>query len=129
MFCFGWAAAVAWLRPETRRILVALLAVTIAACLIWAVFSNCFIVAIVESVPVLLALLFGSWQHWRDRASRFILAGVLTTIVAAAVQATHLFGREQVLGADFNVVFHIIELPANYFLFRGGLLLEEWRAR
>lgn len=129
MFFFGYAAAMAWLRPAARRLAVALMVVVIAGCLVWAISSNCFLVTIVESVPVLLALLTGASLRWADRASRFIVAGVLVTIFAAIVQATHLFGLEKIGGADFNVVFHIIELPANYFLFKGGLLLEEWRAK
>jgi hypothetical protein len=125
MFFFGWAAATAWLRSRLRRRVVGLLAVQIGGCLVWALYRNGFAVTVAESVPVLLALLTGSALRRRDRASRWIAAGVLTTFLAAIVQVSHLFGLETVGGVDFNVIFHVIELAANYLLFRAGLLLEE----
>jgi len=129
MFCFGWAAALVWLGPKTRRWAVALLILVMAGCLVWAIPSNSFAVTIVESLPVLFALLIGSLMHWSDRASRWIAAGVVVSLFAAVIQASEIFCLEKLGPFDKNDVFHLVMLPANYFLFRGGLLLEEWRAR
>lgn len=127
MFCFGCAAAVVWLRPAVRRVAVILLALELAGCLIWAVKSNDFKVVIADSVPVLIALLIGSALHWKDRASPWIAAGVLTSFLAAAVQATELFHLQRLGPLDFNDVFHLIQMVAMVLLYRGGVLLGETR--
>lgn len=127
MFFFGWAAAVAWLRPAVLRVALALLALDIGACLFWAIFSNSFLIVIAESLPVLVALWALSERHSQNPASQWIAPGVFTSVLAAIAQATSLLGSDTLRGFDPNVAFHLIQLVANYFFFRGGLLLEELR--
>jgi hypothetical protein len=123
--CLGWAAAIVWLRPGSRRVAVAFLILEWAACLGFVFLGpppwcNRFLVVIIDSAPVLLALLIGSALHWNDRASRWIAAGVLTAVVAGLVQFS---GWREGNPPDNNDVFHVIQMAAMYFLYRGGTLL------
>ncbi|MEA2238526.1 MAG: hypothetical protein QOC81_3250 [Thermoanaerobaculia bacterium] len=125
--CLGLAAAIVWLRPAARRAVAALLVVEFAACL-GAVFllpppwCNKFLIVIIDSAPVLLALLIGSALHWKESASRWIVPGVLTAVIAGAVQFS---GWRAGHPPDNNDIFHVIQMAAMYFLYRGGVLLGD----
>lgn len=115
--CFGSAAANAWLQPRTRRIVIALLWVELILCVIAASLSNSFLVAALDYVPVLIAILIGSFRHWSEPASRWLAAGIVTSFVAVGIQMSPLH-----LGAlDHNDLFHIVQMCAMYALYRGRL--------
>ena len=125
--CLGLAAAIVWLHPALRRVAVALLVAEFAACLgavflLPAPWCNRFLIVIIDSAPVLLSLLIGSALHWNERASRWIVAGVLTALVAGGVQFS---GWRAGNPPDNNDIFHVIQMAAMYFLYRGGALLGE----
>ena len=120
MFCFGCAAAAAWLRPPLRRAAIVLLALQFAGCIAMTVKSDAFWVAIADAAPVLLALLLGAAMRRGDASSPSIIAGVVLTIVGAGVQAISALH----LGPfNHNDLFHLIQMPAMFLLYRGGRAL------
>ena len=111
-FCLGSAAAIAWLRPKARRIAIGLLVVELIACFVAAALSNAFLVAALDYVPVLLALLAGALVNRGRPGSAFIAAGVVTSFVA--------FGVQRLEWQYHNDVFHLVQMIAMYLLYRGG---------
>lgn len=119
--CMGAASAMAWLRPRARRIVIAILAIEYVGCIVWAMFSNSFLVVAIDYVPVLLAVLIGALLHWRESSARFIAAGIVTSFVAVGVQLSPLH-----LGVfDHNDLFHVIQMAAMHLLYRGAVGLRE----
>jgi hypothetical protein len=119
--CLGSAAAVAWLRPRTRKAIIVLLVLEFAACIAGAALSNSFMVAAIDYVPVLVALLAGALLHRGSTASGFIAAGVVVSFIAFGVQVSSL----RLGGLDHNDIFHVIQAAAMYVLYRGGVLLGQ----
>jgi len=123
--CLGWAAAMVWLRPEKRRMAVALLLLELVACLGVVLFgkpkiANDFHLALADSIPVMVVVLIGCFFHWSAPASRWIAAGILTAFIAGGVQATEWHKGNP---PDCNDIFHVIYMAAMYLLYRGGALL------
>jgi hypothetical protein len=117
--CFGWAAALAWLRPAARRVAVAILIAEFIACLVAAAMSNSFFVAAADYVPVLAAILVGCIARWNLRAARLIAGGVVVSFAALAVEASSLRAGP----LDHNDIFHVIQMAAMLLLYRGGARL------
>lgn len=114
--CFGSAAALVWLRPRARRIVIALLWIEFAACLVATAFSNEFLVAALDYVPVLIAILIGCLLRWSQPASRWIASGIVTSFVAVGIQLSPL----RVGPLDHNDLFHLVQMAAMGLLYRGG---------
>lgn len=110
-FCLGTAAALAWLQPRWRTIAIALLGAEFVACVVAAALSNSFLVAALDYVPVLLALLVGAVI--KRPVAGFIAAGVLTSFLAFGIQL-----RES--WTYHNDVFHLVQMIAMYLLYRGA---------
>jgi hypothetical protein len=119
--CLGSAATLAWLRGRTRSAVIAILMIECVACFIAAYFSNSFLVAAADYLPVLLYLLAGSLVTWQQASSRFIVAGVIVSFLAFSVQASSL----RLSALDHNDIFHVVQCAAMYLLYRGGDLLQE----
>ncbi len=120
--CLGSAAAIAWLSPKARRIAIAILGIEFVACVIAAVMNNSFLVAAIDYLPVLLALLIGSVMNWTRPESRFITLGVIVSFIGAGVQSTDSL---HLAGLDHNDIFHVIQAAAMYLLYRGGKAFGE----
>ncbi|HEV2722591.1 MAG TPA: hypothetical protein VG323_21390, partial [Thermoanaerobaculia bacterium] len=118
--CFGCAIAVAWLGPAARRIAIALLIVEFAACVVASAMSDSFVVVAADYGPVLLMILMGCLVRWRDRAARFIAAGIVVAFVALGVEASS--WRIGIL--DHNDLFHVVQMAAMFLLYRGGASLS-----
>ena len=67
----------------------------------------------------LLPILIGCAFHWSEQAARFIAAGIVVSFIAFGAQQSTL--RCGLL--DHNDIFHLIQMPAMYLLYRGGALL------
>lgn len=117
--CFGSAAANAWLGPRARRVAIALLWLEFAACVIAASLSSDFLVAALDYVPVLIAILIGCFFHWPRPASRWIAAGIVTSFLAVGIQLSPL----SIGPLDHNDLFHVVQMAAMYLLYRGGVQL------
>ena len=59
-----------------------------------------------------------------DASSRWIIAGILVSFVAAGVQQS---GFSLHRNFNYNDLYHVIEMFAMYLLYRGGLLLKDFR--
>jgi len=69
-------------------------------------------------------LLLELHDHWRGRGEHagWVVAGVLVSFAAAAVQALQISLSEHF---NHNDLYHVIQLAAVYLLYRGGLLLKD----
>ncbi|MFP4643663.1 MAG: DUF6962 family protein [Spirochaetales bacterium] len=63
----------------------------------------------------------------RVRGSGFMLLGVLTSIAAAAIQATEVVSFTFLFEFDHNGVFHLVQMPAILFLMYGLRAELRWR--
>lgn len=118
--CLGVAAAMVWLGPATRRIVVTILVVKFVAFLGWAMVSNSFLVPALDYGTVLVFILFLALHYYRQRAARFVAAGIVVSFIAVGVQSSDL----TLIGLDHNDIFHVIQMIGMYLLYRGGALLE-----
>jgi len=118
--CLGCAIAMAWLGTMARRIAIALLIVEFAACAVAAAVSDSFVVVAADYGPVLLVILIACIVRRRERAARFIAAGIVVAFIALGVEASSL--RIGVL--DHNDLFHVMQMAAIFLLYRGGASLS-----
>ncbi|MEE8367039.1 MAG: hypothetical protein V3S30_01860 [Thermoanaerobaculia bacterium] len=76
---------------------------------------------------MLLILGIESWRLLRDRSIglTWIPAGILLSFVSSAVQQSEL-----VLHRNFNQndLFHVVQMEADFLLYRGGILLRDRRS-
>jgi hypothetical protein len=59
----------------------------------------------------------------RDRASLFIVLGVITSVAGAVVQRS---GFDLHRNFNHNDLFHVVQIGANYLFYRGALRLSDW---
>ena len=119
--CLGSAVAIAWLKPGARRVAIAVLAVEFVACVVASAISNSFMVAALDYIPVLLALLVAAAMNWARAAARLIASAILVSFIAFGVQVSTL----RVGALDHNDIFHLIQAVAMFLLYRGGTVLGE----
>ena len=119
--CLGWGAALVWLRGTARRVVMAILVAEFIACLIAAALSNDFLVAAVDYLIVLVAILIGCVRTWHVRASRLLAVGIAVCFIAATVQ---MIKPLHIGSFDHNDIYHVIQMTAMVLLYRGAVLLE-----
>lgn len=74
-----------------------------------------------ELLAMGFALLGYGWLARRGRpGAGWLCAGVALTIVAAGIQATKLISFTLVFAFDHNGVYHLVQLPALWLLYRGA---------
>lgn len=105
-----------------RRWLAPLLALALGFFGYTLFFPDSFLPFIVyELLAMGFALLGYGWLASRGRPGAGLLcAGVALTIVAAGIQATKLFSFTLVFAFDHNGVYHLVQLPALWLLYRGA---------
>jgi hypothetical protein len=84
-----------------------------------------FRIVVYDSALAMLALVvLGTWGAWVRQvpSAPWMLAGVLVSMLAALSQQ----GRVSIHPHfNHNDLYHVIQMGAMYFLFRGGLLVRE----
>lgn len=74
------------------------------------------------SLLVALALHLYAWRRRGERAARWVVWGVLVSFGAAAVQQG---GLAPAVWFNHNDLYHVIQMGANYLLFRGARAMRE----
>jgi hypothetical protein len=121
LFCAG-VIYDAWGATAARRALAALIAAGVVFFAVTRLLPGTFLVFILyEAAAMLFALAVYLWLAVRRAVpwARWMLAGILVTIVAAAVQATRAVSLTVVWPFDYNGVFHLIQLVGVVVLVLG----------
>jgi uncharacterized protein DUF6962 len=119
------ALVLAMLPSPPREWLVALATVKLVVYLLVSVRSDRFAVVIADQVAstaiVTVSALYGHLE-WRAPSAPWIVLGVVVSLVGAMVQRG---GRAPHPRFNHNDLYHVIEMVALLFFFRGGLLLVD----
>ena len=121
--CFLAAAAQAYLRRRTRRVLVGLALAEFAVYAVWIANHDDFLYVIYDYAPamaVVLALALRSWRSGGDPSGPWVVGGILVSFAAAGIQTTG-FRWHQYF--NHNDLYHLVQMAGLYLLFRGGMLL------
>jgi len=122
---FGMLAgsAVSTTAGNARKTLVAIAAAKLAVYSGWMVGHSEYIYVIADTgtALVLIAALH-LWSAARDRASRWILAGVGVSVLAAGVQAS---GFALHRNFNHNDLYHVIQIAAMILLYAGARRLRD----
>lgn len=120
-------AAVRFLGPQARRVVLVLGALGNAAVGVLVVLSdNFFIVIAGYSVALLLLLALNIAGLRNGTGSRAMIVGIVITFVASALP---LVGYEAVAGLGVYATYHIALMPAVVAFYLAGRALDEERAR
>lgn len=111
-----------WGEPRSRRLLLPMLSVGIAFFVITLFSADSFVLFIFyQSVATLFALAGYAWLSYRRSlgGAGWIAAGILVTILAAAVQATGSMSVRIIWPLDHNGIFHLMQMPGLLLMMRG----------
>jgi hypothetical protein len=111
-----------WGEAAARRIWTVMVAIGVGFLGITLIWPDSFLVFIIyETVAMLLALGGYTWLAWRGRleGAGMMVAGILTTIAAAGVQAGKLISFTFIWSFDHNGVYHLIQMMGIGFLLAG----------
>lgn len=114
------ATAHAALRGAARRVVIGVAGVQLILYAIWMIGHDAFIWVIADYLPaviVVLALQFRLYLRHQPGAG-WLLVGLLTTLVGAAVQAS---GFALHPSFNHNDLYHVIQMAATVMLYRGAL--------
>ena len=114
------ATAQATLAGSARRLVLALGILQLVVYVAWTIRRDDFVWVIVDYLPAVLLVLvlqLSSWRRRRPGADRLV-AGLLTTLVAAAVQAS---GLSLHPSFNHNDLYHVIQMAATVMLYQGAL--------
>jgi len=119
------AAAIASVARRNAVWIVAAAAGKLALFLVWTVSHDEFDPVIYDSASAMaavLALELFAFRRSRDASAPWIVAGILLSFAAAAVEALRLSP-----GGPFthNDLYHAVQLVGLFFLYRGGRLLRD----
>jgi hypothetical protein len=119
------ALVLAMLPSPQREWLVALATVKLAVYLLVSARSDRFAVVIADQLAstaiVTVSALYGHLE-WRAPSAPWIVLGLVVSLVGAMVQRG---GRAPHPRFNHNDLYHVIEMVALLFFFRGGLLLVD----
>jgi hypothetical protein len=92
---------------------------------LWIAVNDNFGLVIYDSaLTMLVMMVFCTWGAWFERtpSAPWVLAGLLVSMLGALFQQ----GRVSVHPRfDHNDLYHVIQMAAMYFLYRGGMLLRD----
>ena len=111
-----------WGAAAARRIWPVMVVIGVGFLGITLIWPDSFLVFIVyETVAMLFALGGYAWLAWRGRleGAWLMVAGILTTIVAAGVQAGKLLSFTFIWSFDHNGVYHLIQMMGIVLLLAG----------
>ncbi|MFQ5709969.1 MAG: hypothetical protein ACE5HO_21140 [bacterium] len=92
---------------------------------VWMSTHNDFSYVIYDYAPAMVAVLLlaaYSWFKQRLTSSSWLIAGVLASFAAAALQLSTIRLHEFF---NHNDLYHVVQIGANYLLFRGAGLLKD----
>jgi hypothetical protein len=110
-----WIAVFAWVK--------------LAVFLSWAYTDPSFLVAIADYLPVLLFILVSESYMWLShgaRESKFLVAGVVVSLLGAAAQQAGIGINEHF---NHNDVYHVVTMLAIVLFYLGITGLEDFRGR
>jgi len=119
------AALVAAVRPRARRWLLFAVWAQFAVYAIWMLWHDAFVNVIVEygaAMLMTLVLQIATPGLRRAPSTRWIVAGVGVTIVAAAVQQS---GFDLHKNLNHNDLQHLVQMVAVSLLYKGGMKLRD----
>ncbi len=88
----------------------------------WMIHHNDFHYVIYDYLPAMLATLLLQALAFHQPGASWIIAGILISFGAAAVQQTGIVFHKYF---NFNDAYHVIQMFAMWLLYRGGLLLRD----
>jgi hypothetical protein len=97
--------------------------------LFWALSDSSFLVAIADYLPVLLFILIAElfmWKTYATRESKFLVAGVVVSLLGAAGQQAGIGISEHF---NHNDVYHVVTLVALYLFYLGVINLKDFKDR
>lgn len=127
VFCFGMMAgsACATTKGPLLTMLIAAASVQLAGYCAWMTAHDDYRYVILDSAVAMgmLVVLHGwSAVGRRDTASRWILAGVAVSVIAAVLQYFRIAPHEHF---NHNGLYHVVQIAAMALFYRGGKLLRD----
>jgi len=108
-----------------RAIVAAVAVAKFALFSLWIAVNDNFSLVVYDSVlTMFVVIILCTWGAWVQRtpSAPWVLAGLLVSMVGALFQQ----GRVSIHPHfDHNDLYHVIQIAAMYFLYRGGLLLRD----
>jgi hypothetical protein len=108
----------------TRKLVITIGAVKLLFYLAWMSAHDEFIWVILDYAPTMLfVLVVEAWQAAvrRQASSRWIVAGIVVSFLAAGIQAS---GFTLHRHFNHNDLYHVVQIGALYLLYRGGMQLR-----
>jgi hypothetical protein len=107
-----------------RNVVIAAGVVKLLLYLLWMSVHDDFIWVILDYAPTMLVVLvveawFAAARGYRS--SRWIVAGIVVSFIAAAIQAS---GFSLHIHFNHNDLYHVVQIVALYLLYRGGMQLR-----
>jgi hypothetical protein len=124
--CMLVGATISSVSNQTIATLLILIAILKFAIYAWWMSSHDeFIFVIVDYVPSMLLVIILkiiTYIQIEDPSALWIISGIGVAFIAAAIQAS---GKGIHQHFNHNDIFHLIQLPAMYLIYRGVLLFED----
>jgi hypothetical protein len=117
-------AIVASVNGQAQRILMTLAVAKFMAFATWMITHDNFLNVIVDygaSLLLIGALQLYAWMRQRAASAPWVLASIVVSVLAAAVQQSRLTLHQHF---NYNDLYHVIQLIALWLLYRGGRLLR-----
>lgn len=127
VFCFGMMAGSAYATTKSPllTVLIAAASVQLAGYCAWMIAHDDYHYVILDSAVAMgmLVVLHG-WAAVtrRDTASRWILAGVAVSVIAAVLQYFRIALHQHF---NHNDLYHVVQIAAMALFYRGGKLLRD----
>lgn len=110
---------------RSRIMLSTLFVAKFAIYVIWIWSRDSFLWVIIDyGITILFMLVVEAWHLRKSAASRWIVASLAISIVAAAVQQSGWALHEHF---NHNDLYHLIQIVALWLLYRGGVILAQAR--
>jgi hypothetical protein len=109
---------------RVRNLVITIGAVKLLVYLAWMTAHDEFVWVILDYAPTMLfVLVVETWQAAvrRQPSSRWIVAGIVVSFLAAGIQASGISIHEHF---NHNDLYHVVQIAALYLLYRGGMQLR-----
>ena len=81
------------------------------------------IIDYVSAMVIMLALKVRSAYQYQDRSSAWIIAGIIVSFAASAIQES---GIKLAENFNHNDLYHVVQMASLYLLYRGASLLKDF---
>lgn len=124
-FCLLIASALATLKRSARKWLFFAATLKFILYAVWMLWHESFFYVVLDYLPSLVVVLvLFSWRFLqsKEKSGAWVASGILISFIAAGIQQSGLPLHRHF---NHNDLYHLVQMVGFYFLYRGGLLLQE----